>query len=230
MLLCMKSRSRQSRERIAATLASPQGLLAPLNKLHLSRRAKELTELVRTLSRIGTATVQSSIEHVLDGSADYYHIDSESDPRQLLPRANRILAKCHWSPRVSFNPGAPVTYAWKGATEKVDWENRFVFWLLKLHNRGEAVLIRNCRDCGRWFYAVTNHQWHCDQRCRQHLYSTHPNFKEKRRQYMRELRRNEKEKALAAKRLFLGKRQDAKANKKTASLDAKLKRRSRKKD
>jgi len=50
----------------------------------------------------------------------------------------------------------------------------------------QLFYFRKCRDCSRWFYAVTEHQRFCGQACRRHYAAQSPGFKEKRRIYMRE--------------------------------------------
>jgi predicted nucleic acid-binding Zn ribbon protein len=74
----------------------------------------------------------------------------------------------------------------------------FVFWVLTLRARGDVSLIRCCRNCRQWFYAITNHQTSCSDRCRQQFHSKDKRFKENRRLYMRRYRNAEKERELRA--------------------------------
>jgi hypothetical protein len=64
--------------------------------------------------------------------------------------------------------------------------------------------FRTCRHCQRWFHAAVAHQHHCSERCRQQFASKSDNYRKKRRDYMRQYRKDEAErdrKALkAAKR------------------------------
>lgn len=47
-------------------------------------------------------------------------------------------------------------------------------------------LIRRCRQCPKWFFAVTDHQKYCSTACRKRDASQGESFKEKRARYMRE--------------------------------------------
>jgi hypothetical protein len=62
---------------------------------------------------------------------------------------------------------------------------------------GNISMIRSCRNCQRWFYAITNHQAYCIDSCRQQFHSRDLGFKEKRRLYMRWYRNDKKKRELA---------------------------------
>jgi hypothetical protein len=59
-----------------------------------------------------------------------------------------------------------------------------VSWLLA--SRDHVERIRRCEDCEKWFYAVTEHQKFCADRCRKHYAAQSEEFKAKRASYMRE--------------------------------------------
>jgi hypothetical protein len=67
--------------------------------------------------------------------------------------------------------------------------------------------IRRCRlqECRQWFFAVTDHQKYCGDRCRKRDAAHGESFKEKRRIYMRKYRVEEAERNERAKRLAKGK-------------------------
>lgn len=68
-----------------------------------------------------------------------------------------------------------------------DWEGTTVAHLLKLTERpGEISRFRQCSECHEWFYGVTGHQQFCGDSCRRRHAAQNPEFKEKRRIYMRE--------------------------------------------
>lgn len=68
-----------------------------------------------------------------------------------------------------------------------DWEGSVVSHLLELsRKRGELSRFRLCPQCGGWFYAITGHQRFCGDSCRRQNAAQNPEFKEKRRTYMRE--------------------------------------------
>jgi hypothetical protein len=178
---------------MAVALVGPEGILAPLNRRPYSQRTKELVELVRTLQKIDRIeAVGAEVDRQLSQEPNYEAHGPPHAPSHMYARANEILSACRWSPRVAHSPNGHYFFTWRARTLRADWENSFVFWLLNLRVRGDISRIRSCRNCEDWFYAVTNHQTHCGDRCRQHFHSTSAVFKEKRRLYMKEYRRLEK--------------------------------------
>lgn len=68
-----------------------------------------------------------------------------------------------------------------------DWEGAIVAKLLELTKRpGELSRFRRCSECHEWFYAITGHQHFCGESCRRRHAAQDPEFKAKRRIYMRE--------------------------------------------
>lgn len=187
----------RKRQRVALALTTGEGLLVRLNCASPPKRTRELVELVRTLREIMTRETAAEAEGQPVG-------DRINESRLLYRRANELLSACHWSPRIwPLWPDQPRDYmAWNARTEQSDWGNRFVLWILRVLAQGDILRIRTCRNCHRWFYAVTNHQTHCSDRCRQHLHSRNVSFKEKRRLYMRRYREAEKSRHLVAKKLL----------------------------
>jgi hypothetical protein len=72
-------------------------------------------------------------------------------------------------------------------------ETRLINYALELLRRGSIQRVRTCRECNEWFYAMTDHQSHCGDNCRQRFASHDPFFKERRREYMKKYRREERE-------------------------------------
>jgi len=58
--------------------------------------------------------------------------------------------------------------------------------LEKLKEPGAIGRFRNCAECRQWFYAATSHQQFCTDACRRRNTARNPDFREKRRVYMRE--------------------------------------------
>ena len=182
----------------AALESSPDGILAPLNAAPQSERIKELIELVRTLQKIWRFEAASAeVDRLLAGEPGFEPVGHVAAPSELYRRANTVLSRYHWSPRVSGYPNADG-FAWSARTAQSDWENMFVFWVVKKRASGEISLIRSCRNCGHWFYAITYHQTHCSDRCRQHFHSKDQHFKEKRRLYMSKYRAVQRARRLRA--------------------------------
>lgn len=75
----------------------------------------------------------------------------------------------------------------------------YIFNLLQI---GSIQRLRTCRECGKWYYGVTDRQLSCSSTCRQRFYSHNSKFLLKRRDYMRKYRlqeteRNERAQSLA---------------------------------
>jgi len=127
----------------------------------------------------------------------------------LLHQVNRHLRRYKWSPGIALAADQGLS----GYVEHVQidlfdenyLEKQFVMILL-YETTNEAInRFRQCQQCRRWFYAMTDHQKYCDAKCRQHHASTSPQYKEKRRFYMRSYRREEKTREMRAKKLARGK-------------------------
>lgn len=191
------------KRRMAKTVVTGPGILVSLNSPPYSKRTKELIELLRLLKKIEVVELHREPKRL--GSQKRVERLSDTE-RDLYKSANRILSGCHWTPRVSANPDATHRFYWDARTEETDWENGFVHWLLGIRAAREICLIRNCRSCERWFYAITSHQVYCSDQCRQQFHAKSENFKERRRLYMRKFRQAEKLRDVRAKQLAQGKR------------------------
>jgi hypothetical protein len=64
-----------------------------------------------------------------------------------------------------------------------------------LHLANQQLLdrVRRCRECGKWFFARMIHKESCSTRCQQAYIRSSEDFKQKRREDMRRLRRAKKE-------------------------------------
>lgn len=183
--------STNERRKTAEILISPEGLLAPINRKAPSKRTVELIELLRTLQKIDRwIAVDREVDRQLSQIPSYESTGPTPPADELYRRANEILSKYHWTPVV--RDPAVMEFRWNRKTEQSEWENSFVFWIFNLLTEGELARLRSCRDCGKWFYAVTNHQAYCNNRCRQHQQTVGPRFKEKRRLYMKKYRKLQK--------------------------------------
>jgi hypothetical protein len=189
----------QRRNTAKAVSTSPEGLLVPLNRVHQTKRTRELIELVRILQEIERVEATlNEVERQLSQLPNYEGDGPVRAPFRMYAGANEILSACHWSPRVAPPPDQSTSFTWNARTTRADWENKFVFWVLNLRARGDISLIRGCRNCRQWFYAITGHQTHCSDRCRQQFHSKDKSFKEQRRLYMRRYRRDEQVRNLSA--------------------------------
>ena len=86
-------------------------------------------------------------------------------------------------------------YVYPGEHPDDFWEHTAVYWLLKFldgpvyfanaqNDLSDCVVARGA--CSRWIFAVTEHQRFCGEQCRKHYAAQSPEFKTKRRIYMKE--------------------------------------------
>lgn len=112
----------------------------------------------------------------------------------LLKELNTILKRYRWSPvfRAYVFLGLDVIWDFNNTKTEQDWENGAILWITRLVQRRIISRLRRCRECGKWYYAMTDHQHYCGEICRKKFASRNEVFKEKRRRYMAEYRRAEK--------------------------------------
>jgi len=120
---------------------------------------------------------------------------------QVLANLNARLAKYKWHPvvRAHTSPCTNFDVHYEFAkSDAADLENQAVQWLM---NHIDVVhRIRPChrQECGKWFFAKTDHQKYCEPRCRKQDAAQGEVFKEKRRLYMKKYRRAEAERTARA--------------------------------
>jgi hypothetical protein len=99
--------------------------------------------------------------------------------------------------RITINYNSEEFFGFKADLDPVNanydyghWEYALVHLLLEKAQKSgrDFSRFRRCQhsDCQRWFYAETTHQIFCGENCRKRHASQSPEFKEKRRIYMRE--------------------------------------------
>jgi hypothetical protein len=180
--------------------------------MELCRAATQLTEQVSHFSIQGTA----------------HNIALKEERHRILVDLNARLSKYKWTPvfsnsvtinsyfQITFVAGPnPVLVEPKPYGERIDFntpegaaffENRAVQWIVR--NIGKVHRVRRCHrlQCGKWFFAVTDHQKYCGDPCRKRDAEQGESFKEQRRNYMRVYRREEAERNEKATRLAKGKK------------------------
>ena len=80
-------------------------------------------------------------------------------------------------------------------------ETRVMNYALELLRKGSIQRLRTCRECKKWYYAVTDRQTHCSPKCRQRFASHNPHFQQRRREYMRKYRLGENNRTKRAQSL-----------------------------
>jgi hypothetical protein len=124
----------------------------------------------------------------------------------LLSKTNRLLRRYRSTPvlqppffDIDEFPGLGSSWVLERGSKWKNWENEAVLFILDVIERKEFHRLRKCRNCSKWYYGQTDHQVHCSDNCRKQFASRDPQFKERRRLYMAELRRKEKSRDRAAK-------------------------------
>lgn len=115
-----------------------------------------------------------------------------------LAEIREMGKRYRWSPtlRAGGFHDLGQRFIWSTRNEGQNWENWAVFWLF-WHSEtsgltpSPALRIRQCRQCNRWFYAITDHQQHCSAACRQKFHASSSEFRAKRAKYMKERYRPE---------------------------------------
>lgn len=168
--------------------------------LHESFRLffKSHEEMVAFLSR-------SARKHAPEDPSSWHGYDFQgwpelqelnSDLRSTLLELNRCLSRYKSYPYV-FQLDYPAPSLRFSNT--FNWTDQAEFWehtsieMLRRHNGKWMDRVRRCRTCETWFFAVVEHQTHCSDRCRKKRAATSDEFKARRREYMRDYRRREKE-------------------------------------
>jgi len=164
-----------------------------LNKSH-SVSAQRVIEIIG-LAQSGFALAQELRQTVTD-----------DQHRSCLTRIMEIVSKLN---AVLFRYDCKAKIFWYGSTlsrqylflsrSARDPEITAVAFLIE--NLALAHRVRRCFECKRWFFAITEHQKYCRDRCRKSHAAQGEVFLEKRRTYMRDYRQRQKEADTRAKRL-----------------------------
>jgi hypothetical protein len=122
-----------------------------------------------------------------NGFADRYRQEVADD-------INGLLSQYRLTPRLlgSVNDRC-WTVDWQSANKRVKpQEAAALLSLLGLASQGLLSRIRQCANCRQWFFARFEHKKFDSKRCQQEAFRSKPERREKRRQYMKALRRQQK--------------------------------------
>ena len=115
----------------------------------------------------------------------------------IVARLNRLLATHQRFPSILVNQNLQVV-------QENNWvpfnsvEECALEILLGEQKKGNISRFRRCDRCEKWFYAVTHHQRFHAEACRKQYASRSDEYKTKRRSYMRDYRKREKDEYLRA--------------------------------
>jgi hypothetical protein len=112
-----------------------------------------------------------------------------------LEELNTLLSTYRWSPQIQILRGFLFQMRPR-QTQKTTLSQRREYWivesLLREAERGNLYRYKNCPECKKWFYALTDHQRFCGNSCRKRYASHSGEYKLKRREYMKTYRRKQK--------------------------------------
>jgi hypothetical protein len=119
----------------------------------------------------------------------------EAEQRRFLSariELAKLLEAYTAAPRMEIDVGTPWPWHWHMSLKVPDRSFRYIEELAEYAKAGDLMRFRQCAACDKWFFARVDHQRCCSLACRQKLHRSSPEFKEKRRLYMRQLRRQHK--------------------------------------
>ena len=120
---------------------------------------------------------------------------------RVLAELNKLAKRYNWHPfirHMGYETPFDVTETWKARDAEQGWETFAIWWMCK--RNGEWIdRFRQCNECGTWFFALADHQSYCRDACRKRHASRSEEFKERRRLYMHDYRRAEKQRDSKAK-------------------------------
>ena len=124
--------------------------------------------------------------------------DSEFAYYKCLEQLTDALKRYQWRSSVEGDiTGFAEKLVWEGVLERTKPNSDYFHWEYATVRRllddtrtpGEISRFRRCSDCRNWFYAATSHQRFCGDACRRHFTASSPEFKQKRRDYMKKVYR-----------------------------------------
>ena len=169
-------------------------LIAWLEKNRSNAAGKRIAELLREM---GEAAGMVQPGWGLDGEGEGMSCPirkGKVDPaftkfQQLHAAINRRLSRYRLYPQVGFgsldNPSA-WQVAWRPARKQQQIpsqgrpgseEAAAVGLLLNLARQGAIQRVRECLECGTWFFARFEHSKFCQQKCQVKHYQSNPNWK-----------------------------------------------------
>jgi hypothetical protein len=126
---------------------------------------------------------------------------------QIFIHLKQSLRRYRWGPKVElFGIGLSILtdYGPSGSTK--EWENWCVEGIMQFAEAGILSFFRRCRQCGEWLEALPESRKYCGDNCRQKFASQSSEFKDKRRVYMRNYRKRERDRDERVRRLAKARR------------------------
>lgn len=110
-------------------------------------------------------------------------------------RLNEELAKFTHTPQIDlheFYDGNRVSWTLVAEVSPIALLSQQVKCVVQLIAQGAILNIRRCQECAKWYFARFSHQEFCTASCRGKHFGKTEDFKQKRRDYMRDYYRRKK--------------------------------------
>jgi hypothetical protein len=173
-------------------------LIAWLEKNKSRERGRRVASLLRDM-RAALGMYEPRWEPTPDGPfRRTISVEAGREYERLQRRINRTLSYYRLSPEINFYqpphltrwevfwhvPGTRMVYP-----AVCNSEPDAISAVLRLAEKGVVHRVRECRQCGRWLFARFEHQEFCGQKCQLAHYHSSDQWKDHRREWMRDYRR-----------------------------------------
>jgi len=116
-----------------------------------------------------------------------YQINRELSKYRFLPQARSIGAPRPWTVVWKVLPNMPTKARFRKRLFEFN-DGTALRMILDFARAGYLMRLRKCLRCHKWLYAKFKHQEFCSTKCQQKHYAISPEWKAKRRDYMRRYR------------------------------------------
>ena len=116
-----------------------------------------------------------------------YQINRELSKYRFLPRTWSIGAPKPWKVMWEVLPNTPTKVRFREGSFELN-DGMALRMILDFARAGYLTRLRKCLRCHNWLYAKFKHQEFCSTKCQQTHYAKSPEWKAKRRDYMRRYR------------------------------------------
>jgi len=162
-------------------------ILNKLNSDSTTPSAVRVTELLQLLLQIEAKRCELFGQHAVIDRGEWDRLDFRNYPdldtknqqyQAFFQTLKQRLSRYKWTPQVwpVHFYSLQLVWAYPLSNEEENWENQSVCWLIHQSTQGNRGSLRSlisrfrqCKECNKWFYAVTEHQHFCGSKCRKHF-------------------------------------------------------------
>jgi hypothetical protein len=189
----------QRERRVYAGEPWAHGLIAWIEKNRGRASGRRIQALLREMREIGEGLEGPVFGHSQTGIPTVVRLarspDAAARNEALRNSINRRLRRYRLWPELLLlpKPGTPNRWfpRWHAEGERSRTPNSLseadaLLRILLLAQNGNVHRLRECDDCGLWFFARFKHARFCSTECQQRNYRRSPEWRERRNEYMRE--------------------------------------------